>query len=731
MKLSKLVLLIIVTTIILNAQNTSLLSQWHNSQEFKLYEQALEREDINSAIKIRNAKAHSITTIALKNYKSFIREKYKDKIIKRVQDNLSLSSIDILIKLHKKGAKILKDKSIKGKHRFVRNLYDFVKRYNDNDTNKIAFYEYRLIKHNNFDFSFELDVHKYTKEIILKYPSIDLINSHYYSEYEYKHQIINDIIQDLYYNKYICKEAQHPAGGVKIGEKFCYNKYILIKYKIKKYYNIYKNNPTEESINYILAVLYSLTYNEEKATEFYQNLLSLKQANKLKKDVNNTYYIENVFRNKTYDYYIINAFANYITTLSTFYKYGLFSQIYLNDKMLSVFPYYIIKIRKIVGHGSIVQQAIISRLVNDYKAGIYNNDILKFFLDPKKFAIRGSIFIDSYINIIEHNCKLFDCTELKAMHSLFPDLDKDYYKKNISPINKFKKKIYVYKTSSFLQASQPITLAISDLVKNTIQEKDGKVFFDSHGYNKYKNKLQIAINNAKNILPMIKVKLHNNLIKKYIIHAQSHLSSTGAMTYMHNANDCWNNNKMELLEKKFCADKNIKIALKYLKSDDILKYQRDGLKNILEEVNKNYPKDIDFNKLIKLKDEEFKLAENSKNLQKEIHSKKKESQNLQNSIRKKLDEQEQWKNWLKSKQNELELLKKRVRDLDSQLGSLRSRNKFFKNKMTNLSNESNNRIKNYAKELKSQTMYMCTRSDGSVIKTNKKDGSLCLEIHYD
>lgn len=145
MKLTKLLfiyLALILSIIPLQAKTISEL--WEESPEYAQYLKEMDNSDIEKAMNIKRETVSKIIIIALKDYIADFKPKYREKYLKEF-DRFPLGLVDLTKEIHLVGSALIKDKTEKAKHKFVKSIYDFMNHYFEEDGNVIYFAN-RIVK---------------------------------------------------------------------------------------------------------------------------------------------------------------------------------------------------------------------------------------------------------------------------------------------------------------------------------------------------------------------------------------------------------------------------------------------------------------------------------------------------------------------------------------------------------------------------------------------------------
>ena len=113
----------------LNAAQQSIQKSWQNSNAYKEYVKAMESGDLKKAFDIKHKTIIKIAGVELKDYISYFKDKYEQKYLKHLSTELPPKLLDLLKDVHKKLVPYVKDKSAKEKNKYAQSLYNFMKKY--------------------------------------------------------------------------------------------------------------------------------------------------------------------------------------------------------------------------------------------------------------------------------------------------------------------------------------------------------------------------------------------------------------------------------------------------------------------------------------------------------------------------------------------------------------------------------------------------------------------------
>ena len=138
---------ILLTTTLLNTSvyaTSTIADQWKNSPAFGEYLKAKNAWNIKRSIEIRKTTIKEISKTKLGPLVDDFKDKYEQLMLSKFYKFPTWLN-DLAIEIHEKWKSLLKNKSEKWRHNFVKGIYNFLDHYNSEDWNAEKF-AHRLVK---------------------------------------------------------------------------------------------------------------------------------------------------------------------------------------------------------------------------------------------------------------------------------------------------------------------------------------------------------------------------------------------------------------------------------------------------------------------------------------------------------------------------------------------------------------------------------------------------------
>jgi len=408
-----------------------------------------------------------------------------------------------------------------------------------------------------------------------------------YGDLNFRNKDLGGIIKSIYTHSKKCKVD--PSNKVFVADyQFCHTKYNISHVEIKKYLDIHRLSPYNEAVNFILAIVYSMSNELDESKLYFEKLEEIRNLTAENIESDNArlelkflgIFHEGIRR---YDY-------SEIVTVSNFYTYGFFRKYnkpsfnvaYLNDHF--------------VGSVSLIKNAAgvafyaIKNTSKDKKLHKYTDKFF-FYTNPVQFGFNQLRYIKAISNIVDNYCikdiEYNNCLGkdgIKWIKNSFPKFKDDHFKIGKNPYKDFISDPRLTAKVFFLQAAVPIIKTAGNIMHLTLTDIDGKGIYQEKPFETNKKSFYDSVHSAMNILPLITDEESIKQLESYIIESRNIIDTIGFMVHLHASVDCANKSNISMIMLSECVSEHINKAKKYLTSGNILDEKLAGLNKTLDEV---------------------------------------------------------------------------------------------------------------------------------------------------